>query len=172
MAERKYILSKEVVAKKLRRLALEVVENNYDEPQLILVGIRENGMVIANEISEYLKEIFNGEITIIELSLNKKRPEEVTLNRAIDFNDKAVLLIDDVANSGSTMLYALKPLLETFPKKIQTLALVERTHKSFPIDVDYVGLSVSTTPDQHIFVEVEDNQVGGAWIEMIEPAGV
>ena len=172
MAERKYILSKEVVAKKLRRLALEVVENNYDEPQLILVGIRENGMVIANEISEYLKEIFNGEITIIELSLNKKRPEEVTLNRAIDFNDKAVLLIDDVANSGSTMLYALKPLLETFPKKIQTLALVERTHKSFPIDVDYVGLSVSTTPDQHIFVEVEDNQVGGAWIEMIELDGV
>lgn len=172
MAERKYILSKEVVAKKLRRLALEVVENNYDEPQLILVGIRENGMVIANEISEYLKEIFNGEITIIELSLNKKRPEEVTLNRAIDFNDKAVLLIDDVANSGSTMLYALKPLLETFPKKIQTLALVERTHKSFPIDVDYVGLSVSTTPDQHIFVEVEDNQVGGAWIEMIEPVGL
>ena len=172
MAERKYILSKEVVAKKLRRLALEVVENNYDEPQLILVGIRENGMVIANEISEYLKEIFNGEITIIELSLNKKRPEEVTLNRAIDFNDKAVLLIDDVANSGSTMLYALKPLLETFPKKIQTLALVERTHKSFPIDVDYVGLSVSTTPDQHIFVEVEGNQIGGAWIEMIEPSGL
>ena len=172
MEERKYILSKEVAAKKLRRLALEVVENNYDEPQLILVGIRENGMVIANEISEYLKEIFNGEITIIELSLNKKRPEEVTLNRAIDFNDKAVLLIDDVANSGSTMLYALKPLLETFPKKIQTLALVERTHKSFPIDVDYVGLSVSTTPDQHIFVEVEGNQVGGAWIEMIEPAGL
>ena len=170
MAERKYILSKEVAAKKLRRLALEVVENNYDEPQLILVGIRENGMVIANEISEYLKEIFNGEIIIIELSLNKKRPEEITLNRAFDFNNKAVLLIDDVANSGSTMLYALKPLLETFPKKIQTLALVERTYKSFPIDVDYVGLSVSTTPDQHIFVEVVDNQVNGAWIEGIGPA--
>jgi len=170
MAEKKYILSKEVAAKKLRRLALEVVENNYDEPQLILVGIRENGMVIANEISEYLKEIFNGEIIIVELSLNKKRPEEITLNRTIDFNNKAVLLIDDVANSVSTMLYALKPLLETFPKKIQTLALVERTYKSFPIDVDYVGLSVSTTPDQHIFVEVVDNQVNGAWIEVIGPA--
>ena len=165
MAERKYILSKEVAAKKLRRLALEVVENNYDEPQLVLIGIRDNGLVIANEISRYLKDIFKGDVIVIELSLNKKRPVEITLNSTIDFNNKAVLLIDDVANSGSTMLYALKPLLETHPKKIQTLALVERTHKSFPIDVDYVGLSVSTTTDEHIFVDVKDNQVQSAWIE-------
>ena len=63
------------------------------------------------------------------------------------------------------MLYALKPLLETYPKKIQTLALVERTHKSFPIDVDYVGLSISTTLDEHIYVEVNEDEIGGAWIE-------
>ncbi|MEO6721511.1 MAG: phosphoribosyltransferase family protein [Ferruginibacter sp.] len=170
MAERKYILSKEVAAKKLRRLALEVVENNYDEPQLVLIGIRDNGIVIANTISEHLKEIFHGSIIVMELSLNKKRPAEITLSDAIDFNDKAVLLIDDVANSGSTMLYALKPLLETYPKKIQTLALVERTHKSFPIDVDYVGLSVSTTTDEHIFVEVSNNEVQGAWIDPKNPA--
>ena len=165
MAERKYILSKEVAAKKLRRLALEVVENNYNEPELILIGIRDNGIVLANEISGYLKEIFTGKISVIELSLDKKRPSEITLSRSMDFNGKSVLLIDDVANSGSTMLYALKPLLETYPKKIQTLALVERTHKFFPIDVDYVGLSVSTTPDQHIYVEVKDNEVNGAWLE-------
>jgi len=74
-------------------------------------------------------------------------------------------LIDDVANSGRTMLYALKPLLEKLPKKIQTLALVERTHKSFPVDVDYVGLSVSSTTDEHIVVEVEAGEVLGAWMD-------
>jgi pyrimidine operon attenuation protein/uracil phosphoribosyltransferase len=63
------------------------------------------------------------------------------------------------------MLYALKPLLEHYPKKIQTLALVERTHKTFPVDVDYVGFSVSTTPDEHIYVEVHNDTVTGAWIE-------
>jgi pyrimidine operon attenuation protein/uracil phosphoribosyltransferase len=83
----------------------------------------------------------------------------------MDYNGKVVILIDDVANSGSTMLYALKPLLLSYPKKIQTLALVERTHKSFPIDVDYVGLSISTNLDEHINVEVESGEVGGAWIE-------
>lgn len=83
----------------------------------------------------------------------------------MDFNDTTIILIDDVANSGRTMLYALKPLLEQYPKKIQTLALVERTHKTFPLDVDYVGISVSTTLDEHIYVEVENDAVTGAWIE-------
>jgi len=83
----------------------------------------------------------------------------------MDFTGKTIILIDDVANSGRTMLYALKPLLDQHPKKIQTLALVERTHKSFPVDVDYVGLSVSTTTDEHIEVEVENGEVLGAWLD-------
>jgi len=63
------------------------------------------------------------------------------------------------------MLYDLKPLLETYPKKIQTLVMVERTHKSFPIDVDYVGLSISTSLDEHITLEVDGDEVGGAWLQ-------
>ena len=168
MPAKKYILSKETADKKLRRMALEVMENNYNEPKLILVGIRENGLVIAYKIQEYLLEVFKGEVKVISLSLNKKKPADITLQPTMDFNQQVILLIDDVANSGSTMLYALKPLLETYPRKIQTLALVERTYKSFPIDVDYVGLSISTTPDEHIYVEVADNQVQGAWVNDLE----
>jgi pyrimidine operon attenuation protein/uracil phosphoribosyltransferase len=96
--------------------------------------------------------------------MDKKNPLQISLNGAIDFNEKNIILIDDVANSGRTMLYALKPLLEQLPRKIQTLALVERTHKSFPVDVDFVGFSVSTTLDEHILVEVEDGEVMGAWL--------
>ena len=165
MAEKKYILSKEVADKKLRRMALQVAEQNYEEIQLVLIGIKENGLVIAHKISTYLKDVFDGQVIVLALSLNKKKPVGVTLYPAFDFNRKAILLIDDVANSGSTMLYALKPLLEAYPKKIQTLALVERTHKSFPIDVDYVGVSISTTLDEHIYVEVEGGEVRGAWME-------
>ena len=166
MAEKKYILSKETAEKKLRRMALEVAERNFDEHQIVLIGIKDNGLVIAHLISNYLKEVFAGEVIVIALSLNKKIPDAITITPAMDFNNKTILLIDDVANSGKTMLYALKPLLETYPKKIQTLALLERTHKSFPIDVDYVGLSISTTLHEHIFVEVLDNKVTGAWMEM------
>ena len=161
---KRYILSKEVAEKKLRRMALEVIERNYDEEQLVLVGIKEKGIIIACKIEAYIKEVYKGEVIVTGLSLDKRNPSTVTIERAIDFNGKTVLLIDDVANSGKTMLYALKPLLEAHPKKIQTLALVERTHKSFPVDVDYVGLSVSTTLDEHIVVEVEGDEVLGAWM--------
>jgi pyrimidine operon attenuation protein / uracil phosphoribosyltransferase len=165
MGDKNYILSKETADKKMRRMALEVAERNHNEQELILIGIRENGIVIARKIAAHLADVFSGSIQVLELSLDKKHPLEISISVPMDFNGKNVLLIDDVANSGRTMLYALKPLLDFHPKKIQTLALVERTHKTFPVDVDYTGLSVSTTPDQHIYVEVEGDEVGGAWIE-------
>lgn len=165
MNERKQIMTAEVANRKLRRMALQVVEQNYNATQLILIGIKANGIVIAEKIRQYLKEVFSGEVIVLELSLDKKKPGVVTLSKEMDFNDKTILLIDDVANSGRTMLYALKPLLEQLPAKIQTLALVERTHKTFPVDVDYVGFSISTTLDEHIQVEVNGGEVTGAWMD-------
>lgn len=165
MESNKNILTAEVANRKLRRMALQVVEQNYNASQLVLIGIKESGSVIARKIQQYLKDIFNGEVVVQELSLDKKNPTVVSLQDNLDFNDKTIILIDDVANSGRTMLYALKPLLGFMPKKIQTLVLVERTHKSFPIGVDYVGISISTTLDEHIRVEVKDGEVTGAWMD-------
>ena len=162
--EKRNILTKEIAEKKLRRMAMEIVENNMNENQLFLIGIKENGLVIAKKIAFYLTPIFPGEVQIIELTIDKKNPTNVSLNSDIDFSGKSILLIDDVANSGRTMLYAIKPLLNSYPKKIQTLALVERTYKYFPIDVDYVGVSISTTFDEHINVEVSGGDIVGAWL--------
>ncbi len=159
------ILNKDTADKKLRRMALEVAERNYAKDELILIGIRENGIFIARKIAAYLSEVFKGNIEVIELSLDKKKPAAISLNKAISFDQKNILLVDDVANSGRTMLYALKPLLEMWPKQIETLALVERTHKEFPIAVDYIGLSVSTTRHENIVVKVENGEVEGAWLE-------
>jgi len=164
MEQRNQIMTAEVANKKLRRMALQVVEQNYTEAQLILVGIKASGSVIAAKIGQYIKEVFTGEVVLLELSMDKKHPLIISLDSDMDLNDKTIVLIDDVANSGRTMLYALKPLLNQLPKKVQTLALVERTHKSFPVDVDYVGFSVSTTLDEHILVEVADGEVMGAWL--------
>lgn len=164
MEQRKQIMTAEVADKKLRRMALQVVEQNYNEAQLVLIGIKASGSVIAAKVGQYLKEVFSGEVVIVELSMDKKNPLDASLEPAMDLDDKTIVLIDDVANSGRTMLYALKPLLNQLPKKVQTLALVERTHKSFPVDVDYVGFSISTTLDEHILVEVADGEVTGAWL--------
>lgn len=158
------ILNSETAKKKLQRMALEVAERNFANNSLILIGIRENGIYIAKKIATYLEEIYKGNVKLVELSLDKKDPGEIKLSENINFNDQSVLLIDDVANSGRTMLYALKPLLLQKPRQIETLALVERTHKKFPIAVNYVGLSISTTREENIKVEVKDGEVTGAWI--------
>jgi len=159
------ILSKEIAAKKIRRMAMQVAERNHDKKELVLIGIKENGIVIAEKLATYLREVFKGTIQIVSLSLDKKKPSGIQLSEAVNFNHQTVILVDDVANSGRTMLYALKPLLEQYPASIQTLALVERTYKLFPIAMDYVGHSVSTTADQMIVVQVEDGEVEGAFIQ-------
>ena len=166
MPDKKYILSKEVAGKKLRRMALEICERNYNESELLLIGIKESGMALAEKISAYIKDTFSGKVSVHSLTIDKKTPAAVQITPPADCKDRVVVLIDDVANSGRTMLYALQPLLATYPKKIQTLALVERTHKSFPVDIDYTGLSVSTGADEHIYVEVEAGEVMGAWMEI------
>jgi len=160
-----YILTKEVAGKKLRRMAYEILENNFEEPQLILAGIRESGSVIARNIQHLLSEIGKVPTQLVTISLDKKLPREVEISEKIDFNNKVIILIDDVANSGKTLSFALKPFLEYQPKKIQTLVLVERSHKVFPVQPDYVGLSVATTIQEHIYVEVEGETVMGAYLE-------
>lgn len=165
MPDKKYILTKEVAAKKLRRLALEIIENNPDEKELILAGIRGSGSVVAACLQKNIEELSGIKIKLITLTLDKKEPKDVELSEAVDFNNQVIILVDDVANSGKTMLYALKPFLSFHPKKIQTLALVERSHKQFPIHADYLGLSVASTMQEHIIVEVGKTEVLGAYLQ-------
>ncbi|HRE49810.1 MAG TPA: phosphoribosyltransferase family protein [Flavitalea sp.] len=161
---KKYILDKETVNMKLQRMAFEVIENNLEEKNIILAGIKDHGSIIARNIAQILKEAGQIDVQLISISLDKKNPGEITLSNQLDFNGKVALIVDDVANSGKTMLYSLKPFLNFHPKKIQTLALVERTHKAFPVHLDYVGLSVATTLQEHIFVEVSGEEVTGAYM--------
>jgi pyrimidine operon attenuation protein / uracil phosphoribosyltransferase len=158
------ILDKQTAEKKLRRMAFQIAERNHDKPSLVLIGIKENGIVIAKKMADYLKEIFKGNIETISLSINKKAPGAISLDKETSLENKTILIIDDVANSGRTMLYAISPLLEQGPSSIQTLVLVERTHKLFPVATDYVGLSVSTEPSQHIIVVVKDSDIVGAYL--------
>jgi pyrimidine operon attenuation protein / uracil phosphoribosyltransferase len=160
-----YILDEGTAARKLQRMAYEILENNLDEPELILAGIRDSGSVIARNIQQLLQQIGGMKTEIIDISLDKKNPDEITLSKKMDFTNKVIVVVDDVANSGKTMLYAMKPFLAFQPKKIQTLALVERTHKKYPVKTDYVGLSVATTLQEHIYVDVEASVIKGAYMQ-------
>lgn len=165
MTEKNYILNREVAVQKLNRMALELAEQlSGDTAPVIVIGIRNSGMVIAEKVGALLKGYITNEVKIIFVTMDKTHPTTVTLSEIIDFNNLHVVIADDVTNSGRTLLYALKPLLDFHPKSIQTLVLVERMHKLFPVKPDYVGLSIATTLQEHIQVEVVDGEVMGAYI--------
>jgi len=145
-------------------MAYEIAEQNVGEKRLILAGIKDNGVAMAHYLRKLLQSIFSGVIDVIELNLDKRNPGEIEISSTENFDDAVIIVVDDVANSGKTMLYALKPFLQYHPKKIQTLALVERTHKVYPVNTDYVGVSLATTLQEHIFVEVENGEVTGAYL--------
>lgn len=162
--EKKYILDKAAAASKLERMALEVLEQNMNASELILAGIRNSGSIVAKNVQALLAKHSSIPTRIITITLDKKHPAEVNLSEDIQYKDQVIIVIDDVANSGKTMLYAIQPFLAFHPKKIQTFVLVERTHKAFPISSDFVGLSVATTLQEHIYVEVNDEEVLGAYL--------
>lgn len=166
MATKNYILNKEGAAQKLHRMALELAENlSGDTEPVVLIGIRNSGTVIAEKTAGLLQKYIPNPIQVISVSMDKTHPVSVELSAAIDLNNLHVIITDDVTNSGRTLLYALKPLLNFYPKSIQTMVLVERMHKLFPVTPDYAGLSVATTLQEHIQVEVVDGDVVGAYVE-------
>jgi len=164
MSEKNYILSKDVAERKLKRMALEILEQNSNENNIVLVGVKDNGFIIASIIANLLQELSTKKIELIGLTIDKNNPIDVHLNNYEDFTNKVVVVVDDVINSGKTMLYALKPLLNFSPKKIQIFVMVARSYKQFPIHPDYVGISLSTTLQEHIFVEVENQSIIGAYL--------
>jgi len=158
------VMSQEVAMRKMKRMALEVAERNSEEPELVIAGITGNGEVVAKCLVNELKKLANFRITEVKIELNKKDPVDVTFSPSIETENKAIVIVDDVSNTGKTMMYAMKPLLNTHPKKIQTLVLVERSHKLFPVQTDYAGLSITTTLQEHISVETEKGEIRGAWL--------
>lgn len=163
-AEKNYILNGDTAAMKLQRMAYEILENNPLEKHLVIAGIRENGYVVASAIASLLERLSDKTIELISITVDKKTHADIRLDQPVDLTDKVVILADDVSNSGKTLTYALKPILQYYPRKIQTLVMVERSHKKFPVHPDYVGLSLSTFLHEHIFVEVEGDRVTGAFV--------
>lgn len=165
VVHKRFILRQEQIRLKLQRIALEIAEQNTDEQHLVIAGIEPNGSIMASRVAPVLQEYFDGKITCISVTLDKRNPGEITVNGVPpDLNDAVLILMDDVANSGKTLTYALKPFLEYHPRKIQTAVLVARTHRIFPIQPDYIGFRLATTIQEYIDVEVQDGELIGAWM--------
>ena len=158
--EKTLVLNKRQLAQKIDRLAWQIYEQNYKEKEIIIAGIANRGVLIAKRITEKLAEISTVKLTLATIKLDKENPYndiEVDINEK-EYKDKVLILVDDVLNSGKTLMYGAKYFLSVPLKKLSTTVLVDRNHNRFPIKADFVGLSLSTTLKEHISVELEKNE--------------
>ncbi|MFI5222233.1 MAG: phosphoribosyltransferase family protein [Bacteroidia bacterium] len=161
-AKKTQILDDSRVKQILKRIAYQVYENNFNETELIITGIEGNGYVIASMLAENISAICRLKLKLVKISVNKKDPSESSTQLHSDHTDienKNILIVDDVLNSGRTMFHAFLPLIKARAKKIHTMALVDRDYKEFPIRADFIGISLSTTMQEHVEVVIEKNKV-------------
>ncbi len=152
------ILDQEQIKQKTKRLAIEILEHNYGEPVIFLAGINNNGLNFAKSLGLYAKRNTDIDIQYLNIKVNAANPlaDKVDINIEEDaLKDKVVILVDDVANTGRTLFYGFKPLLETLAKKVEIAVLVDRKHKNFPISPKYVGLTLATTMGENIIVKLK-----------------
>jgi pyrimidine operon attenuation protein/uracil phosphoribosyltransferase len=98
------------------------------------------------------------------MSKHSHHETEVTLSIDKDkLKDQVVIVVDDVLNSGKTMMYALRPFLSADLKKLRTVVLVDRNHKRYPVSADFAGLSLATTLQEHVSVVMND-ETGGVFL--------
>ncbi len=162
------ILNNKEINQKIRRLAYQIWEQNTQVKKPIFLGINKNGYNFAKLLKDQYEAISSKEIELGTISLNPADPldSEITLDVEIkNLNGRHIIVIDDVANTGRTLFYAMKPLMNFLPKKIEAAVLVDRKHKSFPIQVDYVGLSLATTLKENIAVDIKKESSKAAFLQ-------
>ncbi len=158
------ILDKEQINRKLQRMAYEVWEHNSNETSVTLIGVETTGMTVAQNLANRIRKISPLQVDVLSVKMNKRNPLAENITIDADLTNKSVVLVDDVSNSGKTLLYALRPVLNYETSKILVAVLVERKHKAYPLSPDIVGHTVSTTIQEHIEVEAQGGEITGAYL--------
>jgi len=161
MEDKKVILNDDQIRSKLKRISYQILETNLQSSELIIAGIESNGYLIARELKKILNKLSNIEVILCKVKINKKNPRkpiETSIGKE-QYSNKSIVLVDDVLNSGSTLIYGVKHFLETELLQFKTAVLVNRNHKKFPVKADFKGISLSTSMQSQIIVEFKGSKI-------------
>jgi len=159
--KRSVILTNTEIQHKLRRIAFQIYENNTSQKEIVLAGIASNGFLLAKKLKSIIEQISPIEVSLCEVIIDKKNPlSGIKTSLSQDqFKNKSIVLVDDVLNSGTTLMYAVRHFLDVPLKQFHTAVLVNRNHKKYPIKADFKGISLSTSLQEHISLEVKKNGI-------------
>lgn len=160
IAENNIILNTVQINQKIKRIAYQIYESNSNEKEVIIAGIVGNGYIFAEKIVKVLQEISTLNVIICEVHIHKKKPLELitTSIEVSAYKNKSLVLVDDVLNSGTTLIYGVKHFLNVPLKRFKTAILVNRNHKKYPVKADFKGVSLSTSIKEHVQVDFSENE--------------
>lgn len=149
------ILTHAQIQHKIRRIAYQIYEANVNETEIIIAGIDGGGLNFAKKIQTVLKQIAPAKIILCTVYMDKADPVKSGVTTSLDkadYENKSVVLVDDVLNSGTTLIYGVHHFLNVPLKQLKTAVLVNRNHKKYPVKADYKGISLSTSLHEHVHV--------------------
>ena len=148
------ILNHTEIEHKIKRIAYQIYETFVDEDTIVLAGIASNGYILAEKIAKVLQQISPLKVLLCEVYVDKQNPN-APITTSLDketYKNQGLVLIDDVLNSGTTLVYGVKHFLEVPLSKFKTAVLVDRNHKKYPVKADFKGISLSTSLQEHVQV--------------------
>ncbi|TDD75270.1 phosphoribosyltransferase family protein [Flavobacterium caseinilyticum] len=160
------ILTNQEIEHKIKRIAYQIYETFVDEDEIVIAGIATNGFVFAKKIAMALESISPIKVSLCEVQIDKQNPElpiRTSLSKD-QYTDKGLILVDDVLNSGTTLIYAVRHFIDVPLKKFKTAVLVDRNHKKYPVKADFKGISLSTSLLEHVQVVFDENNDSYAYL--------
>ena len=161
MEDKKVVINDNQIRSKLKRISYQILETNLQNSVIVIAGIESNGYLIAKELKKTLNKLSNIEVILCKVKIDKKNPRkpiETSISKD-EYSNKSIVLVDDVLNSGSTLVYAVKHFLEVELSQFKTAVLVDRNHKKFPVKADYKGISLSTSIQSQVIVEFKGSKI-------------
>jgi pyrimidine operon attenuation protein/uracil phosphoribosyltransferase len=158
--QKSIILTNEQIQNKTKRIAYQIYEANWNEKEIVVAGIHGNGYIFAKNIANIIENISSVKVLLVEVLMDKKKPiKPISTDVSQDlYKNKALILVDDVLNSGTTLMYGVKHFLEVPLKRFNTAVLVNRNHKKYPVKADFKGISLSTSMKEHVSIVFEKNK--------------
>lgn len=142
---------------KIRRIAYEVYEQNFEEQEIVVAGIQGQGYEMGKLLAKEIKQISKIEVTTVLINFDKNLPYEQSAEFDCDerfLEKKTIVVVDDVLHTGRTLAYSLAPFLSIPIKRLQVAIMVDRGYRRFPIQADFVGYRLSTTLNDQIEVKL------------------
>jgi len=160
------ILTNQEIEHKIKRIAYQIYETFVDEEEIVIAGIAANGFTFAKKIALALETISPIKVSLCEVQINKQNPQlpiQTSLSKE-QYSNKGLVLVDDVLNSGTTLIYAVRHFIDVPLKKFKTAVLVDRNHKKYPVKADFKGISLSTSLLEHVQVIFDENNDSYAYL--------